>query len=102
MTYWFGFVSDLRTSALKEGILIEDSFPSEDQIILMNPAYDIHDKIPSYVAGCVENINGHMNRSDISVQKGEEVNHPQELNNSDELTSAISNITHSIEFATIE
>ena len=45
--YWFGFISDLRISALAEGILIEDSFPADDQIILMNPAHDICDELSS-------------------------------------------------------
>ena len=102
--YWFGFISDLRISALKEGILIEEAFPSDDQIILMNPVHDIHDEIPSYEEGHLENPdkNGLGDVSDFSVEKVKELNNPLERNNSDELTIEISNITQSIECATIE
>lgn len=41
--YWFGFISDLRISSLTEGIWIDEAFPEDDQIILMNPAHDICD-----------------------------------------------------------
>ena len=45
--YWFGFVSDLNTSSSKEGILIQDSFPVDEEIILMNPSYDIYSECQS-------------------------------------------------------
>ena len=99
--YWFGFISDLRISALKEGILVEESFPSEDQIILMNPTYDIYDEIPSE-DDRLENLkNSHVNVSDPSVENVE-VNSLQEIDNGSDLSSAISSLTKSIEFATID
>ena len=100
--YWFGFISDLRISALKEGILVEDSFPSEQQIILMNPTYDIYDEIPSE-DDRLDNFdkNGHVNVNDCSVKK-DEVNSLLEVGNKGDLSSEISSLTKSIEIASID
>lgn len=47
VVYWFGFVSDLNILSTKEGIFIQDSFPVDEEIILMNPSNDIFSDCPS-------------------------------------------------------
>lgn len=101
--YWFGFISDLRISSLQEGILIEEAFPADDQIILMNPAHDTYEELQSDQS-CLENLdmNHHVNldgNNDSNVQTL--LNNP-EISDSAALTSAISTVTKSIENAKIE
>ena len=43
--YWFGFISDLSLSTSKGGIFIRDSFPRDEDIILMNPSYDMFNEL---------------------------------------------------------
>ena len=45
--YWFGFISDLCIPSSKEGIFIKDTFPKDEDIILMNPCHDILSELQS-------------------------------------------------------
>ena len=100
--YWFGYISDLRISSLKAGILIEEAFPDDDQIILMNPAHDIYYELPSD-QGCLENLDDHLVKIDgIKYPNVQTFQNNSEDTDSAALISAISKVTKSIDNTKIE
>ena len=91
--YWFGFITDLRVSSLKEGFVIEEAFPADDQIILMNPGQDMYEELP-LDQGSIENSENHF----LNIRT-ESSNHET----TDSITdSAIVKVAKSIENTRIE
>ena len=96
--YWFGFISDLRISSVKEGILIKEAFPADDQIILMNSAHDIYEELPSNQSSLeILDKNDPLNISDINDSSVQTLENVSEMCDSAALTVAISKVTKAIE-----